>query len=146
MRSSDRCRCQSQVIFQCDSLVKQGGQVQCVMSPRCLIQDINPVARVVGSADPHGDIHTAGMQCVYRQRFRRPVVCHKGERPAFASERIQRGAFRHIPVTPARQLHMRAGMTADITIKGCVHDIQRRLPVQDSTAIKHATVCILHRF
>ncbi len=116
------------------------------MSARCLIQDINPVARVVGSADTHSDIHTAGMQCVYRQRFRRPVVCHKGERPAFASERIQRGAFRHIPVTPARQLHMRAGMTADITIKGCVHDIQRRLPVQDSTAIKHATVCILHRF
>ena len=116
------------------------------MSARCLIQDINPVPRVVGCADTHGDIHTAGVQCVYRQRFRRPVVCHKGERPAFASERIQCGAFRHIPVTPARQLHMRAGMTADITIKGCVHDIQRRLPVQDSTTIKHATVCILHRF
>ena len=51
VRSSDRCRCQSQVIFQCDSLVKQGGQVQCVMSARCLIQDINPVPRVVGCAD-----------------------------------------------------------------------------------------------
>ncbi len=146
MRSSDRCRCQSQVIFQCDSLIKQGGQVQCVMSPVALfrISIRSPVLSAV--LTPHGDIHTAGMQCVYRQRFRRPVVCHKGERPAFASERIQRGAFRHIPVTPARQLHMRAGMTADITIKGCVHDIQRRLPVQNSTAIKHATVCILHRF
>ncbi len=79
--------------------------------------DINPVARVVGSADTHSDIHTLACSVFTVSVFGDQLsVTREASRLCFWTNPVW--SFSSYSRTPARQLHIRAGMTADITIKG----------------------------